>query len=336
MGQGSFHVVVTDVLTDELDIERSVLAGVADVVSLGAESEEHLIGRIEQADAIMLYHKVTMSARIIERLKHCRLIVRCGVGYDNVDVDAARARGIAVANVPDYGSEDVADTAIGMMLALARGISRLNSLMRDAAAPWAHTPVVPLARLRGQTLGIVGLGRIGSAAALRAKAIGMDVVFFDPYKEEGYDKALGIRRADSLEGLLETSYALSLHCPLTERTRRMIDRAAIDRMPRDALLINTARGEIVDTGAIPEAIARGQLAGVALDVLPTEPPPADDPLIQAWRDPNHPAHHRLLLNPHAAFYSEEGVVEMRTKSAQACRRALLGERVPNVVNDVPT
>ncbi|MFV2066239.1 MAG: C-terminal binding protein [Pirellulales bacterium] len=328
----SFRVVVTDVLTDDLGIERGVLADVADVDSLGAQCEGDLVGRIEDADAIMLYHKVTISASIIERLKHCRLIVRCGVGYDNVDIAAARQRGIPVANVPDYGSEEVADTAIGMMLSLARGIGQLNSLLRSAAAPWEHTPVAPLARLRGRGFGVVGLGRIGSAVALRAKAIGMDVVYYDPYKEDGYDKALGIRRVGSMEALLEASYALSLHCPLTDATRRMIDRSAIDRMPRRALLINTARGEIVDTASLPDAIAEGQLGGAAIDVLPTEPPAEDDPLIRAWRDPGHPAYHRLLVNSHAAFYSEEGIVEMRSKSAQACRRALLGQALSNVVN----
>jgi len=332
----AFRVVVTDVLTDNLVIERRVLADIADVDSLGAVREGDLVGRIEDADAMMLYHTVTLSASSIERLKHCRLIVRCGVGYDNVDIVAARQLGIPVANVPDYGSEEVADTAIGMMLTLARGIGPLNSRMRSAVAPWEHTPVVPLARLRGRGFGVVGLGRIGTAVALRAKAIGMDVVYYDPYKERGYDKALGIRRADSLEALLAASYALSLHCPLTDQTRCLIDRSAIDRLPRRAFLINTARGEIVDTAAVPAAIAAGQLAGAALDVLPAEPPTDDDPLIRAWRDPDHPAYHCLLLNPHAAFYSEEGVVEMRTRSAEACREALLGRSVPNVINGVET
>jgi D-3-phosphoglycerate dehydrogenase/C-terminal binding protein len=238
-----------------------------------------------------------------------------------------------VANVPDYGSEEVADSAIGMLLALSRGIVPLNSLLRDdPTAAWQHVPIVPLRRLRGEVLGIVGLGRIGSAAALRAKALGMDVLFFDPYKPDGYDKALGIRRAEHFDEILSTSYAISLHCPLTEETRHLVNAQTIASVRRGAFLINTARGAIVDTTAVPVAISTGQLAGAAIDVLPEEPPSNDDPLMRAWRDPAHPAHHRLIINPHAAFYCEQGILEMRTKGAMACRKAILGEPIPNIVN----
>jgi D-3-phosphoglycerate dehydrogenase/C-terminal binding protein len=160
----------------------------------------------------------------------------------------------------------------------------------------------------------------------------MDVIFFDPYKPDGYDKALGIRRVDTLDELLKQAFVLSLHCPLTPESKGMIDAAAIAKMPRGSYLINTARGAVVDPSAIPDAIASGQLAGAAIDVLPTEPPAADDPFIRAWRDPKHPAHHRVIVNPHSAFYSEEGLLDMRIKGSQACRKALLGLPLLNVVN----
>jgi D-3-phosphoglycerate dehydrogenase/C-terminal binding protein len=260
------------------------------------------------------------------------VIARCGVGVDNVDYAYARQCGIPVANVPDYGTEEVADSALGMTLALARGITRANSQLRDAAGPWSHSQVVPLRRLRGEVFGIVGLGRIGSATALRAKSLGMDVVFYDPYKPDGHDKALGVRRAQSLDELCAQSYVLSLHCPLTGETRRLIDGEKLAAMRAGSFLVNTARGGVVDTAAIPLAIASGRLAGVALDVLPCEPPAGDDPLIRAWRDPEHPAYHRVLINPHAAFYCEEGLIDMRVKAAQACRHALLGLPIRNIVN----
>lgn len=327
-----FLAVIPDFITDDLKPEREILGDIAQITALGAHSEDDLVDRIEMADVIMLYHEVSLTRRTIERLRRCKLIVRGGVGIDNVDHRFARERGITVSNVPDYGSEEVADTAMAMMLTLTRGVHAMNSRLRSCRGPWHYTQVVPLARLRRRVFGVIGLGRIGSAAALRAKALGMDVIFYDPYKPDGYDKALGIRRVETLGELLEQSLVVSVHCPLTDETRHMIDAAAIARMPPRSYLVNTARGGIVDVRAIPDAIASGHLAGAGIDVLETEPPPDDHPLLVAWRDPDHPAHDRLIVNPHAAFYSEEGLLDIRTKSATACRRALTGLPVRNVVN----
>jgi D-3-phosphoglycerate dehydrogenase/C-terminal binding protein len=328
-----FRVLITDFIADDLRPERQILGDVADVAALDAKSEADLPGRIDDADAVMLYHDVRLSADTVARLKHCKLIVRCGVGFDNVDRAAARQRGIPVANVPDYGSEEVADSAIGLTLSLTRGIHLYDSRLRRGIGPWTYTPAAPLTRLRGQVFGMVGLGRIGTATALRSKALGMDVAFFDPYIPDGYDKALGIRRVESLAELLAQSFVLSLHCPLSDTTRHLIDAAAIARMPRGSYLVNTSRGAVVDLTAVPAAIRSGQLAGAGIDVVPHEPPPADHPLIAAWRNPDDPCHDRVIINPHAAFYSEEGLLDMRVKGAQACRRALLGEPLRNVVNE---
>ena len=168
--------------------------------------------------------------------------------------------------------------------------------------------------------------------AMRGKSLGMDVIFYDPYKPDGYDKALGIRRVETLDELLAQSLVVTLHCPLTAETQHVIDARAIAKMARGAYLVNTARGGVVDCRAVVEALASGQLAGAGIDVLEQEPPLADDPLLAAWRDPQHAAHHRLILNPHLAWYCEEGGREMRRKSADACRRALLGLPLRNVVN----
>lgn len=327
-----YKVVVTDFISDSLEPEKQILGDIADVFGYDGHHEDELVGRIEDADAIMLYHNMELTRKTVSRLIDCKLIVRCGVGYDNIDYVLARQRGIAVANVPDYGSEEVADSAIGLMMTLTRGIHQLNSLLMAGIGPWMYTQVVPLHRLRGRVFGVVGLGRIGTAAALRAKALGMDVAFYDPYKPCGYDKALGIRCVDSFEELLAQSYVLSLHCPLTDETHHLINRQTIARMPMGSYLVNTARGAVVDTTVLPEAIASGRLSGAGIDVLDCEPPPADHPLLVAWRDPQHPAHHRLIINPHSAFYSEEGLMDMRTKGSDACRRALCGQPIPNVVN----
>lgn len=332
MSASRFRVFITDLIADSLEQEKGALGDIADVAALGARHEEDLAGQVEEADALMVYHDIAVTRRTIERLQKCRLIIRCGVGFDNVDHAFARECGIPVANVPDYGTEEVADSAIGMMLALTRGVAFFQNRMQHRRGVWDYREGAPLLRLRGRLFGIVGLGRIGTATALRARALGMDVAFHDPYLPDGRDKALGVRRVETRDELLAQSHVLSLHCPLTSETRGMIDSAALARLPRGSFLINTARGPLVDTAAIPAAIVSGQLGGAALDVLPVEPPPDTDPLIVAWRDPRHPAHDRVLLNPHSAFYSEEGLREIRTKACANVRRALLGEALRNVIN----
>ncbi len=328
----SYRVVLTDYIDDDLQPERQVLDGVARVEALRAHHEDELLGRVEDADAMVVFHEISVSRKILDRLEKCRVIVRAGAGFDNVDGQAARERNIPFCNVPDYGSEEVADSALALALSLTRGSHLANSMLRDGPGPWSYRAVVPLSRLRGRVFGVVGLGRIGTAAALRAKTLGMDVVFHDPYKPDGYDKSLGIRRAETLDELLAQSYVVSLHCPLNEETHHLIDAVALAHMPRGSYLVNTARGAIVDTAALPEALGSGQLAGAGIDVIEQEPPAADHPLMLAWRDPSHPAHHRLIVNPHIAFYSEEGLLDMRMKSVEACRRALLGRPLRNVVN----
>lgn len=325
-------VYITDFWDGPVDVEQAALGDAATVVALHAHRESELLPRIADAAGLLVWHDIRIGAATIEALHRCRAIVRVGVGFDNVDLDAARRRDIVVCNVPDYGIEDVADHAIALMLALVRNLPRLGADLRARPAYWNARRCARTPRLRGMVFGVIGLGRIGSATALRAKAFGMDVVEFDPYIPDGRDKALGVRRADSLDELLAQSDVVSLHTPLNESTRGMMSAAALEECKRGAILINTARGPICDTAAVLGAIESGRLAGAGLDVLPVEPPPEDDPLLVAARDPQHPAHYRVLLTPHSAFYTEEGFEEMRRKAAQEMRRALLGLPVRNRVS----
>jgi C-terminal binding protein len=326
-----YKVVITDFVADNLATEKSILTESAEVVALDAHDEQELEGKIEDADAIILYHSLSLTRKSLDLLRKCKLIVRGGVGIDNIDHGYARTLGIPVANIPDYGSEDVADTAIGMVLALARGITFLNSRLREGLGEWIYTQVKPLKRLRNSSIGIVGLGRIGTAAALRAKALGMKVIFYDPYIPDGFDKALGILRAETLQGLLAQVNIVSLHCPLNAGNYHMINETTLNWLSEGSYLINTARGGLVDTAAVADAIATGRLAGAAFDVLEQEPPISES-LVQAWRDPSNPSYHRVLINPHAAFYTEEGLQEIRVKSAHACLCSLRGQEIRNVVN----
>ena len=328
-------VAITDYLQDDLGPELGILGPVADVVALNAHHEGELKGRVENADALIVYHTFPITAATFCRLSRCRVIARAGVGYDNLDIESARQHNIPVANVPDYGTEEVADTALGLLLSLTRAISSLNQGLLENRLDWDRRDLPEVRRLRGRSIGIVGLGRIGTAMAMRAKILGLKVIYYDPYKPHGFDKSLGIERAESLDQLLRRSFILSVHCPLTDETRKMLGVTALEKLPRGAFLINTARGGIVENTVIPELISSGQLSGAGLDVLETEPPPDDHPLIRAWQDPHHPAHHRIILNPHRAFYSAEGILEIREKSARTCLAALLGNPIPNVVNGVP-
>ena len=326
------RVVVTDLIPEPLECERRVLHGHAEVVALDIRRQSELNGQLDDADAVMIYHYLRLDGEHIERLRNCKVIVRPGVGYDNIDIAAARRRGIPVCNVPDYGTEEVADSALAMAVNLARGTHFLNSRLRRGIGAWNADQAVPIQRLRGRVFGIIGCGRIGAAAALRAKAFGFDVVIYDPPLRDGVEKSLGVRRVDALEVLLRQSHVVSLHCPLTSETRGMIGAAELALLPQGAILVNTARGGIVDTAAVVAALAVGQLAGAGIDVLEQEPPPEDSPVLRAWRDPEHPAHDRLLLNPHSAYYCEQGSEEFRTKGAQEVLRALQGRPLRNQVN----
>jgi phosphoglycerate dehydrogenase-like enzyme len=284
-------------------------------------------------DAIVCYDGIPLDESVIDRLDRCRLIVRAGVGYDHIALSACARRGIPVCNTPDYGTTDVADHAIGLMLALARGIVAYHSgLKADLATGWKYNAAPTVRRLSGQVFGVVGLGRIGTATALRAKALGMEVVFFDPYRPTGTELALGFQRADTIDHLLSVADVVSLHTPLSEETRNLIDRGAIARMKPATLLINTSRGPVADPDAVLAGLRSGQLAGAALDVLPVAPPTGEEPLLAAFRSDEPAIAGRLILTPHAAFYSPASLVDIRRKSAATAIDYLFSGRLRDCVN----
>jgi D-3-phosphoglycerate dehydrogenase/C-terminal binding protein len=325
----SWIVVVPDRMKPPADVEQAVFGDRAMVRVLGAHRNEQLPGHIEDADAILAWHDLRWDASVLATLRRCKTLVRVGVGFDNVDLVAARDRGIVVCNVPDYGTHDVADHAIALLLSLARGLDGNNRISREGAWGWG---LVPSFRITGKTLGLVGLGRIGTATAVRAKAFGMNVAFYDPYKPQGWDKALGIARFHSLNELAAASDIVSLHTPLTPETRGMIGREFFAAAKRGQVLVNTARGPVVDWPAFSSAFADGTISAAAFDVLPVEPADAREPLIRAWMDGRPDVRDRFIVTPHCAFYSQEALVEMRRKAAEEALRVLEGKRPLNQVN----
>lgn len=283
-------------------------------------------------DGLMVFRQ-WVGADDIARFPNLRAIVRMGVGYDRIDRAAAAARGITVCNVPDYGTTEVADHAISLVLALRRGLLMHHDAQRATPpAPWVANDSPLLRRLSAQIFGIVGLGRIGTAVALRAKALGFNVVFFDPYRPNGAELALGIRRALSLDDLLAAADVLSLHTPHTPETAGMIGAAQLARMPKNAVVVSTARGTAIDIDALEAALRSDHLAGAGLDVLPVEPPVEPIPgLLRAYRERAPWTIGRLIVTPHSAFLTPEAHFDIRIKAAETMRAALFSNRPQNVI-----
>jgi D-3-phosphoglycerate dehydrogenase len=296
-------VLVTDADYSSLDIEAEVLAAAGqELVAASCGTPEEVIAAAAGVDALLVQF-APITAEVFEALPQLRLLSRYGVGVDVVDTEAARDHGVWVCNVPDYGTTEVAMHAVAMLLALLRNIAGHDREVR--AGHWDYHLGGQLRRPSSLTLGVVGLGRIGSMAAERAAPWFGAVVGYDPYLTDG-DWPNGLERL-SLEDLFARSSAVTLHLPLTDSTRGLIGTDLLGRMPSGSYLVNTARGGLVDLDALLEALDSGRLAGVALDVLPQEPPPQDHPLL---------SHPRALITPHVAWYSAEAEVELRRKAAQ--------------------
>lgn len=285
------------------------------------------------ADALLVWHELPIDEAVIARLDRCRIIVRAGVGFDHIDLAAAGRAGIPVSNTPDYGTSEVADHAIALWLGLRRGVGLYDRRVRAGGEQGFLPFDAPLVqRVRGTRFGIVGLGRIGTATALRAKAFGCRVVAYDPYLPRGQEIAVGVDRVDTLDELLGSCDAVSLHAPLSSETRSMINRETLTCLPERAVLINTARGALVDPEALLEALRAGRLAGAALDVLPQEPPDPELGLLQAAAAEAAWLRGRLLLSPHAAWYSPQSQHDARRLSTETLVAYLRDGVLRNCIN----
>jgi len=329
-----FTILFPDSRAPHQDIERDV-AGPETILLNPCKTSFEEIERTawETCDAIVV-SRVPIDSKVVPHLKRTRIVVRAGVGFDTVDLKACGEAGIAVCNVPDYGTTDVADSAIALMLTFARGTASLDGALRaDLKGGWGYLNNVTSRRLRGLCFGVIGLGRIGTAAALRASAFGMSVAFFDPYRPNGTELSYGYRRARSLHELLGMADVVSLHAPLSEETRGMIDAAAVSAMKPGAWFINTARGAICDSAALRDGLKSGRLAALGIDALPQEPATLADPLVAAWQANEPWLRGRMLLNPHAAHYSPDSALDMRRKSIETAFDYLKDGTLINCVNE---
>jgi phosphoglycerate dehydrogenase-like enzyme len=310
-------------LSDGLaSVEREVIGDEAEVLCRLCKDDSDFDAEVLESQALIVWHNTPVTRAGIARLKNCRVIIRNGVGFDSVDVNAAKELGIPVCNVPDYGTEEVADHAIALTLALCRQLFPLDQEARRLG--WTIRVEPKLRRLRELTFGVVGLGRIGTAAALRAKALGFKVIFHDPYLANGVDKAVGVERVRTLDELLRRADVMSLHCPLTEETHHLIGERELALMKPSAFVVNTARGAIIKKDAIFDALRNNRLAGAGLDVVENEP-------LKSAEDVATP---NLIVTCHSAFCSVESKLEMRRSSSRIALAAVRGEPLENVVNGV--
>ena len=329
---GRFVIVSTSSRYD-FDIEEAMLrepayAGLdADLRAAVCVTEDDVIAAGAEADALLVSTREGISRRVLERLPRCKVVSRYGVGLDNVDLVAAAELGIVVTHFPEYCTNEVADHALALSLALNRRVVELDrDLRRGAWVEHAHatTKILrgPVPALRELTLGIVGFGRIGRAVAARARPFGLAILAADPYVASETIAAAGVEPV-TLDELLARADIVSLHCPLTPETRGLIGEAELRRMKSGAVLVNTARGPLLDLPAVTAALASGALAAAALDVVYPEPLPADSPL---YGLPN------VILTPHAAYYSERSAEVVRRETFEAALAVLQGMRPRIVAN----
>jgi len=306
----------------EVSIEREVLegAGVEVIASFDPHSSE-ADAAYGDCDALMVTIQ-PVDAALIDRMPNCRIVCRIGTGLDAIDIPAATERGVWVTSVPDYSVDEVSSHAMAFVLALARNLFRHRAMSQNGT--WRYETERPIRSIAGQTLGILGLGRIGSASARKGQGLGFDIIGHDPYISPERFEEFGVRQVD-FDTLMRESDYLTLHVPLTDETRRMVDARALSLMKPTAFLINTARGEVIDVDALVSAVRAGAIAGAGIDVLPVEPPPPDHPVLHE---------ESILVTPHIGWASIESGRDVRERGAQDVVAVLRGDRPKYPANEI--
>lgn len=308
----------------DMTVEQRVFSALdIEVIALSGLDAPGADAALSKADALVVTLQ-KVSAAVMDRMPRCKIVSRLGVGFDNVDLAAASERGIQVTNVPDYGVEEVSTHAMALMLSLLRGITPLTNSTHGGA--WDISIAQPIRRFSQQTVGVLGFGRIGRAFAARARGFGVRLIACDPFVDAATIAAHGAEAVDE-ETLFRQSDFISLHLPLNTQTRHIVNARSLALMKPTASIVNTARGGLVDEAALLAAVRAGALKGAGLDVLSSEPPARDDPVLAALL-----AEPRILVTPHFAWYSEDAMIDLRTRAAEEVVRALTGQPPRSPVN----
>ncbi len=314
-------VVIAHESFPDTKLEEEALQAInAAVVTTGNLQTKQSREIARNADALMVTIQ-NVDGDFIRSLDNCKIIARVGTGLDAIDIPAATDCGIWVTNVSDYSIDEVSTHAIALLLQHARRLPQMLASVRSGS--WYDAEIIePAPRFKGQTLGIVGYGRIGRTVAVKARGLGLQVIAYDPYLQVGDDAHEAAMLVD-LDTLLASADFVSLHTPLTASSRQIINADTLDKMKPTAYLINTARGELIDEAALLSAVRGGVIAGAALDVLTVEPPPRDFPLLHE---------ERIIVTPHGAWYSEEAKLDVRQKATEDVIRVLTGQTPRSPVN----
>lgn len=287
-----------------------------------------------KVEVLLVWNKIIDKA-FIDSLPKLRAIIRYGAGYDNIDINYATKRKIFVCNVPDYGIDEVSDTALAMILNISRGITEYNNFMQsNLYMNWEGKYIQKIARNSNITLGVIGAGRIGSSVILKANYLKYNTVFYDPYKEKGYEKILSSIRMESIKELLKVSDIISFHVPLTNETKGMVNKEFISQLKDGASIVNTSRGKVISNlDIIYDSLKSKKLSNIAFDVLPKEPP-SESKLSKAWLMRESWIVGRVIINPHSAFYSKQSFREMREKASLNALRVLAKMKPFHIVNKI--
>src|SRR5262245_61908369 len=316
------RVVIAYARAGEAPVEEDILgAAGAEVVATGELESADARAAARGADALMVGLN-RVSAELMDELTRCKSVARVGTGVDAIDIPAATALGIWVTNVPDYSIDEVSTHAMSLVLAQARMLFPHRVAGREGR--WRYRAETPIRRFAGQTLGVLGMGRIGSASARKGLGLGLNVIAYDPYLPDERFREVGVRKVD-FETLMRESDYLTLHVPLTDETRRIIDARALSLMKPTAYLVNTARGEVVDVDALVAAVRAGTIAGAGIDVLPEEPPPPDHPILHE---------ERIIVTPHIGWASTEAGHDSKVRGTEDVVRVLRGERPRYPLNEI--
>ncbi len=329
------QILYPDVLSaDDHAVERAISGGDVEFAIFNERDPGKISSKIwSECQAMVTGLSMPIDAQVISRLVKCKIIARLGVGYDMIDTVAAGNAGIAVCNVPDYGTNEVADHAIALLLSFTRGITQYTETYRtDPDKGWDYKITPAMTRMTGKCFGIIGLGRIGTAAAMRAKGFGMNVMAYDPFVPYGQELALNVERAYNLDELLRTADFISIHTPATELTYHLINQDTVSKMKPGVIIVNTARGPICDLDAIYSGLKSGQIGAAGLDVFDPEPPDVNHPLMLAWRGREAWLEGRFAATPHAAFFSPTSSKILREKALQTCLDYLKNNELRNCVN----